>query len=142
MRDSLPPILLIVEESDEDFALLQRIVAETAIPCQIDRCISGDKALAYLEQTHHSGARPALIVLDLSLAEADGAAVLDRIKQTSLLLTVPIVVLSSSLNQKEVNALYQQGISGYIVKQADGENLKRNMQLLLEYWFIANQLPV
>jgi CheY-like chemotaxis protein len=139
--ESLPPGLLIIEDNDEDFLILKRIVEQASISCQIDRCMTGDEAIELLLQAKGNGTLPSLILLDLSLPGTDGKEILDRIKQTHSLSMIPIVALSGDLNQKEVNLLYQMGISGCIVKQVDGIKFKRKMQILIEYWFVANRLP-
>lgn len=147
MLEFQPPVLLVIEDSDEDFAILQRMIEPMLISCQIARCLTGDEAIEYLlhrkscSQNQNSNALPSLILLDLSLPGTDGVEILSRIKQTELLNAIPIVALSGDLNQKEVNLLYQKGVSGCIVKQVDGTKFKRNVQLAIEYWFVANRLP-
>ncbi len=147
MHESRPPVLLVIEDSDEDFAILERIVEQALNLCQLNRCATGDEAMEYLlqhqsivqDQGNH--ALPSLILLDLSLPGTDGTEILTRVKQIGSLSAIPIVALSGDLNPKEVNLLYQKGVSGCIVKQVDGAKFKRNMQLMIEYWFSANKLP-
>lgn len=147
----LLPLLLIIEDSDEDFAILKRIVEQVleqdSILCRIDRCTTGDEALEYLLGKDSSAPKidpsrqPSLILLDLILPGIDGAEVLQQIKQSDRLRGIPIVVLGGNMNQRGINALYQQGISGYIVKRVDGTRFRRSMQLFVEYWLVANRLP-
>ncbi|WP_088893955.1 response regulator [Leptolyngbya ohadii] len=151
MSDSPLPLLLVIEDSDEDFAVLKRIleqiVEQDSLLCRIDRCMTGDEALEYLLGKASSASEtdlarlPSLILLDLLLPGIDGAEVLRQVKQSDRLRSIPIVVLGGNMNQREINSLYEQGISGYIVKRVDGTKFRRNMQLFIEYWLIANRLP-
>lgn len=138
--------LLIIEDSDEDFAALTRTIAKAKIPNPVYRCEDGEEALDFLyregEYTDEILApRPSLIVLDLNLPGTDGREVLATLKQDRDLQTIPVVIFSTSSNPKDVNACYRQGISGYIVKPMDTKRLNHLVQTFLEYWFQAVELP-
>ena len=142
--DNLQP-LLIVEDSDEDFAALKRIIVK-AHPHPVYRCEDGDEALDYL---YHEGRyedpmtapRPSLIMLDLNLPGTDGREVLSALKQDRSLKTIPVVIFSTSSNSKDVNACYRQGISGYLVKPMNTERLNQLVKTFLAYWFNTVELP-
>ncbi|MEM8676447.1 MAG: response regulator [Cyanobacteria bacterium P01_G01_bin.67] len=138
--------LLIIEDSDEDFAALARIISKTKISNPVYRCKDGEEALEFL---YHEGEyadqtlapRPSLIVLDLNLPGTDGRELLAEIKQNAHLQTIPIVIFSTSSNPKDIDACYRYGISGYMVKPMDINRLNRLVETFLEYWFQAVELP-
>lgn len=141
----MPP-LLIVEDSNEDFEALKRFVQRSSMTIPIQRCINGDQALAFLHRTgsyvnRASEPHPGLIVLDLNLPGIDGREVLRRIKQDHRLKAIPVVVFTTSNNPKDIGDCYQDGANSYIVKPIDFAQLKRDIQILLEYWFEVTILP-
>jgi CheY-like chemotaxis protein len=146
-----PPSLLIVEDSDEDFEALKRIIARVStFTLTIDRCMDGDDALDFLNRvekysggTHPAGNRPNpdLIVLDLNLPGTDGREVLATIKQSTILKTIPVVVLSTSSNPKDIEACYQSGANSYMLKPMNVNELSESVRMMLDYWFKATVLP-
>lgn len=140
------PLLLIIEDSNEDFEAFQRFLRQSPLAIPIYRCLNGDQALAFLYHTDRytdpeSAPRPGLILLDLNLPGTDGREVLHRIKQDDDLKSVPVVIFTTSNNPKDIEACYQQGANGYIIKPMDFGLLKRSIQTLLDYWFDITLLP-
>jgi CheY-like chemotaxis protein len=133
-------LLLIVEDSNEDYEVLRGFVQQSPTNLSIQRCKNGDQALAFLYRTGdyvtcESAPRPGLIVLDLNLPGTDGREVLRRIKQDENLKSIPVVVFTTSDNPKDVADCYQYGVNSYIVKPINFAQLKRHIQILLDYWF-------
>ena len=85
--------------------------------------------------------RPSLILLDLNLPGTDGREVLRRIKQDDSLKLIPIVVFTTSNNPKDIEVCYRYGVNSYIVKPIDFAQLKRDIQILVDYWFEVATLP-
>lgn len=139
------PLLLVVENNNEDFETLQRFLRQSSLAIPVYRCINGDQALAFLYHTapyaDPEAPRPGLILLDLNLPGIDGREVLRRIKQDDELKLVPTVVFTTSNNPKDIEACYRQGVNSYIIKPMDFTLLKRSIQTLLEYWFDITVLP-
>ena len=140
------PLLLIIEDSNEDFEAFQRLMRQSSLAIPVYRCLNGDQALAFLYHTDHytdpeSAPRPGLILLDLNLPGTDGREVLRRIKQDDNLKSVPVVIFTTSNNSKDIEACYQQGVNSYIIKPIDFGLLKRSIQTLLDYWFDITMLP-
>lgn len=138
--------LLIVEDSDEDFETLQRFLQRSSLTIPVQRCVSGEQALAFLYHTGDNTSseefpRPRLIVLDLNLPGTDGREVLRRIKQDEYLKTIPVVVFTTSNNPRDIEDCYQYGVNSYIVKPIDFTQLKRDIQILVDYWFEVSILP-
>ena len=146
MSEQVTKSLLIIEDSDEDYAALERIIAKAKVSHPIYRCEDGEEALDFLyregDYTDETLApRPSLIVLDLNLPGTDGREVLAEIKQDASLKTIPVVIFSTSSNPKDINACYRYGISGYLVKPMDINRLDRLVQTFLDYWFQTVELP-
>lgn len=142
-----PPRLLIIEDSNEDFAALTRIIDQVStFIVKIERCIDGDDALDFLNRVgkyDNCGEllQPDLIVLDLNLPGTDGREVLTIIKQSETLKTIPIVVFSTSSNPKDIEACYQSGANSYLLKPLNINELKESVRMMLDYWFKATILP-
>ncbi|MBD2297535.1 response regulator [Nostoc sp. FACHB-87] len=144
MRTAPIPLLLVVEDSNEDFEALQRLLERSPIQVPIQRCVNGEQALAFLHRTGNYSDicfSPGLIVLDLNLPGTDGREVLRQIKQDDNLKTVPVVVFTTSNNPKDIEDCYRYGVNSYIVKPINFEQLKRDVQTLIQYWFEVTTLP-
>jgi len=140
------PPLLVVEDSNEDFEALQRFLQRSHMQITIQRCVNGEQALAFLYRTgkysdRQSSPRPGLILLDLNLPGTDGREVLRRIKQDDNLKTIPVVVFTTSDNPKDIDDCYRYGVNSYIVKPINFEQIKRDVQTLINYWFEVTTLP-
>ena len=140
------PTLLVVEDSDEDFAVLGRIMKRNCdIHVPLTRCIDGDDALDYLYQkgtyADSNFPMPSLIVLDLNLPGTDGREVLSQIKSDEQLKTIPVVVFTTSSSPVDIDVCYRSGVNSYMLKQMDIEQLKISVKLFFDYWFKAAMLP-
>lgn len=138
--------LLLVEDSDEDFEAFGRMLRKFSVVNPVYRCADGDEALDFLYQTGayanpDTAPRPAIILLDLNLPGTDGREVLEQIKQDLSLQAIPVVVLTTSSNPKDVETCYQYGVSSYIIKPIDIKQLQRTVQSLIEYWLETVVLP-
>ncbi len=141
-----PPLLLVIEDSNEDFEAFQRYVDRSPLTVPIYRCVDGDDALAFLYRTGRyadpqSAPRPGLILLDLNLPGTDGREVLRKIKQDEILKLIPVVIFTTSNNPKDIETCYGQGANSYIVKPMNFSRLKHSIQILIDYWFDTTILP-
>ena len=138
---------MIVEDSDEDFETLSRIIDRVSLfSIDIQRCIDGDDALDFLNgegdySAMSDGLNPELILLDLNLPGTDGREVLAAIKNSQKLKTIPVVVISTSANPQDIEASYQLGVNSYMLKPMNITELNHSVQILLEYWFQVIVLP-
>lgn len=133
--------ILLVEDSDEDFATFIRIKEELQFPHRVYRACDGDEALDYF---YHTGVyvnadpndtpRPSLIVLDLNLPGTDGRDVLKKLKQDPEFKTIPIVILTTSANTKDMELCYSYGANSYLMKPMSVPQLKIVVHSLFRYW--------
>ncbi|HEY9619935.1 MAG TPA: response regulator [Crinalium sp.] len=140
------PSILVVEDSNEDFEAFQRLLRRSSCNIPIQRCANGDQALDFLYQRgkyqeQQNEFLPGLIVLDLNLPGTDGREVLRQVKQEKKLRAIPIVIFTTSDSPKDIEDCYQYGVNSYIVKPIDFAQLKRDIQVLVDYWFNVTTLP-
>jgi CheY-like chemotaxis protein len=132
-----------VEDSPEDFETTQRAFRRSGLKNPILRCADGDEALDFLFQrgSHADSPRPGVILLDLNLPGTDGREVLSEIKANDDLKQIPVIVLTTSADERDVQACYQAGASSYIQKPVDVEGFMKAIERLNDYWFEVVILP-
>ncbi|BAY19502.1 response regulator receiver protein [Anabaenopsis circularis NIES-21] len=146
MTKKLNKPLLVVEDSNEDFKMLQRLMRRLAVQNPIYRCTNGDEVLDLLyqeksSQNPNSIPTPSVILLDLNLPGIDGRDILERLKQDISLKKIPIVVFTTSSNPKDIEFCYQKGANGYLVKPMDAQELQKTVQAFVDYWLESNTVP-
>lgn len=139
------PILL-VEDSPEDTEATRRAFQKAGLANPIYHCSDGDAALDFLHQRGQYAApgkapRPGVILLDLNLPGTDGREVLAEIKQDEELKLIPIVVLTTSSDERDIERCYRMGANSYIKKPVDLGGFIQAVQRLKEYWFEVVILP-
>jgi len=132
--------ILIVEDSPEDFAATHRALRRAGLANPILRCEDGDEALDYLHRRGHyadpgESPRPGIILLDLNLPGTDGREVLAEIKADPGLRAIPVVILTTSTDERDVERCYDAGANSYITKPVDLDGFMRAIQRLKEFWF-------
>jgi two-component system response regulator len=138
------PILL-VEDSPEDFETTRRAFRRAGLRNPMLHCATGDDALDFLHQrgryTAATAPRPGIILLDLNLPGTDGRAVLAEIKAAAGLSDIPVVVLTTSADDRDVEACYQAGANSYVQKPVNLDAFMAAIQRLHDYWFDVVILP-
>ena len=145
MLTSRQPIL-IVEDSPEDYETTLRAFKKSGLANPVFRCEDGDEALDYLfrrgaYRDREKSPRPGIILLDLNLPGTDGREVLRAIKQDETLKTIPVIVLTTSTNEKDIEGCYAAGASSYLSKPVDLGGFMASIQRLTDYWFEIVILP-
>ncbi len=138
--------ILIVEDSDEDFEATQRAFDKVHLANKLYRCENGDDALDYLYQRGKylnslESPRPSVILMDLNMPGTDGREVLTLIKNDESLKMIPVVILTTSSFEKDIEACYALGANSYIVKPVNLVKFVEAMQRLKNYWFELVVLP-
>lgn len=132
------PILL-VEDNPMDVDLTVRAVRRRKLMSEIQVARDGEEALAYIERWDKGAQVPAVILLDVKLPRVDGLDVLRAIKAHSTYCTIPIVMLTSSAEDVDIQTAYQLGANSYIVKPVDFEKFMEVAQQIEVYWTVLNQ---
>lgn len=136
--------IILVEDSADDAELVIRALRKSGIVNSLVHLKDGEQALNFLfckgpYEGHHSPPCPRLILLDIKMPKVDGLEVLRRIKTDKRLRVVPVVLLSSSREDKDINESYQLGANSYVVKPVEFEKLTKTVQGLGLYWLLRNQ---
>ena len=139
-------VILLVEDSPEDTEVVLRAFRKSGLVNPIRHCADGDEALDYLHRRGRyaepdAAPRPSVILLDLNMPGTDGREVLSEIKQTEELRQIPVVVLTTSSDERDIEKCYAMGANSYIKKPVDLDGFMRAVQLLKDYWLQIVILP-
>jgi two-component system, response regulator len=140
------PTILLVEDNVDDYEATIRSFKRAHLDNPVHWCTGGKDALRYLRRQEPSaGDRaeddPSLILLDLNMPGMDGRAVLTQLKEDPELRRIPVVVLTTSADERDVSYCYELGASTYIQKPVDFEGLVQAVGRIKEYWFGVALLP-
>ncbi len=139
-------IILLVEDNLDDVDLTLRAFKKNNITNPVIVAKDGVEALDYLRGTGTYAGRdkrelPVVVMLDLNLPKINGMEVLRNIRQDELTRLIPVVILTSSVEQKDVVEGYQLGANSYIRKPVDFEQFVEAVKLLGLYWTLWNETP-
>jgi CheY-like chemotaxis protein len=139
-------LILVVEDSDEDFEAFCRVMGEIESDSCVQRACDGEDALDYLYQKGSYqdaklSPRPSIILLDLNLPGTDGRDVIREIKKNQSLKTIPIVVLTTSSSPKDIETCYEFGANSYLMKPMGLKKLKDAIAIFYQYWLQTSILP-
>ena len=138
--------ILLVEDSQDDLDMALRALRKANLTNRIHIANDGAEALEFIFcQGAFAGRKfenpPKVILLDLKLPKIDGMEVLKRIKSDARTKMIPVVILTSSKEQKDVIESYNLGVNSYIVKPVNFEQFAAAVQKLGMYWLLHNQPP-
>ena len=138
--------VLLVEDNEDDSTFLVRALKDAAPTAHIRVARDGVEAMALIfgaECLENSPplSRPKLVILDLKMPKIGGLEVLRRLKANPHSRTIPVVVLSSSLEKRDLADSYQLGANSYLVKPMDFDEFGEAVKMLGHYWLRFNQPP-
>ena len=138
--------ILMVEDNPYDMELALHALKGYHLANNIEVVRDGAEALDFLFCTgvyaHRSRQdKPKVILLDLKLPKVDGLEVLRHIKQDSRTRTIPVVILTSSREERDIVEGYNLGVNSYIVKPVDFSQFTEAVRELGLYWLLMNQCP-
>lgn len=134
---NVQPILL-VEDSPEDYEATLRAFKRSRVVNPVIHCGDGEDALDFLlHRGRYAGGapRPSIILLDLNLPGTDGREVLREVKGNAELSPIPVIVLTTSSNEQDVEDCYRAGANSYIQKPVNLNGLLDVVQRLKDFWF-------
>jgi two-component system response regulator len=138
--------ILLVDDSAADVDLMLHALKERAFVGDVQVARDGEEALNFLFCLgNYEGAAcrplPQLILLDLKLPKVDGIAVLRRLKADRRTRSIPVIVLTSSGEDRDLVATYELGVNSYIQKPLDFDRFRETVYTLGEYWLRMNLAP-
>ena len=137
--------LLLVEDSPRDVELTLEALSEHRLVNEIVVVHDGAEALEYLNMQGQHASRapgnPAVVLLDLKMPKMDGLEVLRRMRADERLRTIPVVMLTSSNEERDVVESYQLGVNAYVVKPVGFVEFMAAIKNLGLFWAVLNQPP-
>lgn len=137
--------ILLAEDNPHDVEMALAALAEHNLTNEVVVVGDGAEALDYLycrgNFAMRDGTNPAVIILDLRMPKVDGLEVLRTIKADERLQTIPVVVLTSSREEKDLVASYKLGVNAYVVKPVSFAEFLDALKLLGLFWAIINEPP-
>lgn len=137
-------VILLVEDNPDDIDLTLRVFQKSRIANRVVVVKDGAEALDYLFCTGEYSGRnkvegPSIVLLDLKLPKVDGFEVLRRIRKDQRTHMLPVVILTSSREQKDLVEGYENGANSYIVKPVDFRQFTAAIEQLGLYWLVLNE---
>ncbi|MEY2506622.1 MAG: hypothetical protein QOH01_951 [Verrucomicrobiota bacterium] len=137
--------ILLVEDDPKDIELTLTALEEYNLANEVVVARDGEEALDYLYRrgnfTTRSTENPAVLLLDLKLPKVDGLEVLQQIRAEANLKLIPVVVLTSSHEEKDMVASYKLGVNAYVVKPVDFHEFVNAVKELGIFWALVNEPP-
>ena len=139
-------LILLVEDNPTDVLLIKRAFVKAGLRHAIVQVADGDSAVDYLAGTGRYSDRrahplPSLVLLDLKLPRRSGLEVLEWVKQQPSLRRIPVVVLTSSAENSDIQRAYDVGANSYLVKPVVFDELHRMLGNVDQYWLRTNVPP-
>ncbi|MEM9775696.1 MAG: response regulator [Chloroflexota bacterium] len=136
--------ILLVEDNPDDEELTLLTLEENNIANSVFVVRDGQEALSYLfgsdkYANRDTLKRPKLVMLDLKLPKLNGIEVLEKIKSNELTKKIPVVILTSSREEPDIERCYELGANSYIVKPVDFDQFKNAIRQVGMYWLILNE---
>lgn len=137
--------ILLVEDNENDIELTLHALRSEKLGNSIQVVRDGEEALEFLhspEFKQNGGLPPPkVILLDLKLPKVSGLEVLRQVKSDPVLQLIPVVVLTSSKEERDMVASYRLGVNSYLQKPVDFESFRAMVKELGLYWLVINQAP-
>jgi hypothetical protein len=133
--------ILLVEDNPMDVDLTKKAFVRRHLTNHIEVARDGEEALAWIPRWEAGEPTPAVILLDLKLPKVDGLEVLRQLKSHPVFHTIPVVVLTTSSEDRDMQTAYQLGVNSYIVKPVDFDKFLEVAEQVNLYWMVINNSP-
>lgn len=131
--------ILLIEDNPDDAGLTIRTLQKNNLANRLLHLEDGQEALDFL--FNDENLMPKLILLDLKMPRVDGIDVLRKLKSNEKKRTIPVVVLTSSKEEKDIVEAYQLGVNAYIVKPVNFDQFVKAITQVGLFWLVVNQPP-
>ncbi len=136
-----PPPILLVEDNPMDLDLTLRAFNKKNFSNQIHIARDGEEALAFIARWEAGEPQPAVILLDINLPKVNGLEVLRQLKGHERFRRIPVVVLTSSREDKDLKTAYDLGVNSYIEKPVSFNKFMEVAEHIELYWCVLNERP-
>jgi chemotaxis family two-component system response regulator Rcp1 len=138
-----PIEVLLVEDSPGDVRLTREAFKDAKVHINLHVASDGVEAMEYLGRVgnHANAPRPDLILLDLNLPKKDGREVLTELKESPALKSIPVVILTTSASEADIQGSYQHHANCYITKPVDLEGFLKVVKSIDSFWLSMVKLP-
>jgi two-component system, chemotaxis family, response regulator Rcp1 len=135
--------VLLVEDSPGDVRLTREAFKDAKVHINLHVVSDGVEAMVFLERQgeHVNAPRPDLILLDLNLPKKDGRQVLAALKESPILKSIPVVILTTSASETDILGSYQHHANCYITKPVDLEGFLKVVKSIDSFWLSVVKLP-
>jgi len=139
--------ILLVDDSQDDIDLTLHALRAENLASRVFIAHDGEEALEFLFCTGaHSGRSfdhpPKLVLLDLKMPKVDGMQVLKQVKGDARTRTIPVVLMTSSREERDMVSGYDLGVNSYLQKPVDFDEFRKMVKLLGLYWLVTNRPPL
>jgi len=147
MTDNEPVEILLVEDNPNDVELALHALKKNKVSNRVHVVRDGEEALDFIFGKDSSSGgpseqRPKMVLLDLKLPKVDGLEVLRRLKGDPRTRSIPVIMLTSSSEERDIVKSYDLGVNSYIVKPVDFQQFTEAVRQLGLYWMVMNQAPI
>jgi two-component system, response regulator len=139
MSDLEAADILLVEDNPNDAELTQRALRKVNLGTKVAIARDGAEAIEYLMGNKP---KPKVVFLDLKLPKIDGIEVLRRTRADSRTRSIPVVVLTSSQEERDISECYKLGVNSYVVKPVEFDRFYKAVGDLATYWLVLNKSPL
>lgn len=141
--DEKPKTILLVEDNKADVRLIEEALKNSSLTYDMAMVRDGVAAMAYLhqEEEYASASRPDLIILDLNLPKKDGREVLAEIKTNPQFKRIPVIILTTSKNEDDIQQSYDLNANCFITKSRNLSQLFTIVRRIEEFWLTTVTLP-
>lgn len=136
-----PVNVLVVEDSPADVRLIREALKNTTVPLQLTVAHDGVEAMQYLHESERMETLPDLMLLDLNLPRKNGREVLAEVKTSPNLKQIPVLVMTSSRSDEDINQAYALNANCYITKPYDFQEYVDVVRSIEHFWLMTASLP-
>ena len=136
--------ILLAEDNEDEIILIEEALEDVNIQdVTLNYVKNGIETMKYLKQIvpYENKQRPDLLLLDLNMPQMNGHEVLEQIKSNPLLKTLPVIILSNSQNENDIEKSYANHANCYITKPSDYNAFKEVLKLIEKHWLKTAKLP-